>query len=137
MFNFVIEMKIKALFLLFTFLLNSAVGLRCALQKDDDCCEEVTEHSANLNQQGLPLLTIAAQENPCCQDAVNNFASLAKLVPQPVKILMPVSVAIVQPTYVYAFILAPVVQTAHQSLIDERQRPPTPDIRIVIQSFQV
>lgn len=129
-------MKFKALFLLFVFLLNSAVGLRCALQKDDDCCEEVAE-STNLTQQNHPLLTVVAQEDPCCQDAVNNFASLAKLVPQPVKVLMPVPIAFVRPAYVYKFILMPVVKTAHQTWIDERQRPPTPDIRIAIQSFQV
>jgi len=130
-------MKIKALFLLFTFLLNSAVGLRCALQKDDDCCEEVVEHPAKLTQQDHALLTVLAQEDPCCQYAVNNFASLAKLVPQPVKISVPVSAVIVQSPYFYTSILMPVVQTVHRPLIDERHRPPTPDIRIIIQSFQV
>lgn len=133
-------MKIKTLFLLFVFMLNSAVGLRCALQKDDDCCDEVAEQQPDLfikNQQDQQSLTIRAQEDPCCQDAVNNFASLAKLVPQPVKILMPVSAAIVRSAFVYSFILIPVVQTAYQAVIDERQRPPTSDIRIVIQSFQV
>jgi hypothetical protein len=130
-------MKIKALLLLFTFLLNSAVGLRCALQKDDDCCEEVAEHQAKLSRQDHPLLTVVAQEDPCCQDAVNNFASLAKLVPQPVKVSVPVVAVLVQSPYFYTSILIPVVQTVHQSLIDERLRPPTPDIRILIQSFQV
>jgi hypothetical protein len=133
-------MKIKALFLLFTFLLNSAVGLRCALQKDDDCCEEVAVHHSDLsiqNQQESQSLTTVAQQDPCCQDAVNNFASLAKLVPQPLKVLVPLSNAIIRSAYVYKLVVVPVVQIAHLNLIDERQRPPTPDIRIVIQSFQV
>jgi hypothetical protein len=130
-------MKIKAIFLLFTFLLNSAVGLRCALQKNDDCCDEVTEHQAKLSQQVHPLLTVVAQEDSCCQDAVNNFASLAKLVPQPVKISVSESIAMVQAPYFHTYILGPCVQTVHRPLIDERQRPPTPDIRIIIQSFQV
>ena len=130
-------MKIKALFLLLIFLFNSAVGLHCALQKDDDCCEEIVELTANLNQHDLPLHTIATQEKPCCQDAVNNFASLAKMVPQPLKVLMPFAATIIQSAYVHTFILAPNIPTAHQKSIDERRRPPTPDIRIVIQSFQV
>ncbi|MDO3643460.1 hypothetical protein [Mucilaginibacter sp. L3T2-6] len=130
-------MKIKALLLLFTFLLNSAVGLRCALQKEDDCCEEVAEHQAKLIQQDQPSLTVVVQVDPCCQDAVNNFASLAKLVPQPVKVSVSVDAVLVQSPYFYTSISIPVVQTVHRSLIDERQRPPTPDIRIIIQSFQV
>jgi len=130
-------MKIKALLLLFTFLLNSAVGLRCALQKDDDCCEEIAEHQAQISQQDRPLITVVAQKDPCCQEAVNNFASLAKLVPQPIKISVPAVAVIVQSPYFYTSILIPVVQTVHRPLIDERQRPPTPDIRIIIQSFQV
>ncbi|MDB5128551.1 hypothetical protein [Mucilaginibacter sp.] len=78
-----------------------------------------------------------AEEDPCCQSAVNGFASLAKLVPQPVKVLMPISTAVILYSYVYTLILVPVVKTAHQTLIDERQRLPTPDIHIIIQSFQV
>jgi hypothetical protein len=133
-------MKVKALFLLFVFLLNSAVGLNCALQKDDDCCKEVSGYHPDLSiqlQQDRKHPTLVTEEDPCCQNAVNNFAALAKLVPQPLKVLMPAPVAIVRSVYVYAFASAPVIETAHQSRIDERQRPPTTDIRIVIRSFQI
>ena len=133
-------MKIKALFLLFLFLLNLAVGLNCALQKNDDCCKDAAERISVVsipNQTDHLSRTSVAQTDACCQNAVNDFASLAKLVPQSIKVLMPVSVEIIQPARVNTFILAPVIQTVHQSLIDKRRRPPTPDIRIVIQSFQI
>jgi hypothetical protein len=134
-------MKIKALFLLFIFLLNTAVGLNCALRTcSDDCKNEIAEHhlsSALYSQQYHPSLTTVAEKDACCQDAVNNFATLAKLVPQSVKVFMPIEVPYIQGAYPYTFKLVPAPKADYQLLIDERQRPPTPDIRIVIQSFQV
>jgi hypothetical protein len=130
-------MRVKALFLLFTFLLNSAVGLHCALQKDDDCCKEVTELSSDSNYKGASPQTKLSQEDACCQQGVNNFASLAKLIPQPVKVLVPVSTAVVQSDYTYSYTFASVVKTTRLIFSYQRRRPPTPDIRTVIQSFQI
>jgi hypothetical protein len=124
-------MKIKALFLLFVFLFNTGVGLHCALLVGkDDCKDEIAECQQHSGAS-------VEKQDPCCQNAVNNFASLAKLVPQPVKVFVPVPTLYTQ---VYApFVLTSIldVKLFHQLLIDERQRPPTPDIRIAIQSFQV
>jgi hypothetical protein len=130
-------MRVKALFLLFTFLLNSAVGLNCALQKDDDCCKEVTELSSVSNDKGLVAQAELTQEDACCQQAVNTFASLAKLLPQPVKSVLPVSTAVIQSNYTNYYTVASVVKTAQIIFNDQRRRPPTPDIRTVIQSFQI
>jgi hypothetical protein len=124
-------MKIKALFLLFTFLFNTGIGLHCALRAcGDDCKDETSIH------QQYPGASVE-NNDPCCQGAVNSFASLAKLVPQSIKVFVPASSTFHRVYGSYA--LNPVlnVVTDHQFVIDERQRPPTPDIRIVIQSFQV
>ena len=124
-------MKVKALFLLFVFLLNTGVGLNCALRScNDDCKDEIVEHDQH------PVNSIEKQDL-CCQGAVNSFASLAKLIPQSVKVFIPVPTAFIR---AYApYISTPVldVKSFRQLLIDKRQRPPTPDIRIAIQSFQV
>ncbi|WP_184549461.1 hypothetical protein [Mucilaginibacter sp. FT3.2] len=133
--------RVKALLLLVTFLLNTAIGLNCALQKDDDCCDESTElYQPDLSLQSQSdhqLATTVKKRDACCQDAVNNFASLAKLVPQPAKVFVPVAVACIRLAYQYAFTPVPVVTVSHQLLIDERQRPPTTDVRIAIQSFLI
>jgi hypothetical protein len=133
-------MKIKALFLLFTFLLNTAVGLNCALRTCSDCKDEIAEHhqgsSLHLQQDHQSLNTIA-EKDACCKGAVNNFASLAKLVPQSGKFLIQIPVAYIGSNYPYTLSPLPEVHSGHQVLIDERQRPPTPDIRILIQSFQI
>ena len=131
MVNLQATMKSKALFLLFIFLLNTAVGLNCALRAcSDGCKDEIAEHHHH------PVTSMEKNE-PCCQGAVNSFASLAKLVPQSVKVFIPIPI-----TYIRSYdqsVLKPVleVKPGHQLLIDKRQRPPTQNIRIAIQSFQI
>lgn len=133
--------KVKALFLLVSFLLNTAVGLRCALQKDYDCCDNSTmvHHQVSSIQHVKYHQTTATVEktDTCCQNAVNNFASLAKLVPQSTKVFIPVAIAFTRSAYLYTLRPVALVQVSRRLLIDERQRPPTPDLRIVIQSFQI
>lgn len=124
-------MKIKAIFLLFIFLLNTAVGLNCALRAcSDNCKDEIAEYHQH------PVTTVEKDE-PCCQGAVNSFALLAKLVPQSVKIFVPIPAIYIRCYDQYVLKQVPDVKSGHPLLIDERQRPPTPDIRIAIQSFQV
>jgi hypothetical protein len=128
-------MKIKAIFLLFVFLLNTAVGLRCALSTAiDDCRDGCKEEISNGGQH-----QVASIEKPdtCCQGAVNDFTFLAKLVPQSIKVFIPAPIAFTISYDLYISKTVLEVKSGHPLLIDERQRPPTPDIRIAIQSFQV
>jgi hypothetical protein len=128
-------MKIKAIFLLFVFLLNTAVGLRCALSTfNDDCKDDCKDEISNGDQH--PVTSIE-QHDTCCQGAVNDFTFLAKVVPQPLKVFIPTPIAYTRSYDLYISKTALEVKSGHQFLIDERQRPPTPDIRIAIQSFQV
>lgn len=134
-------MKIKALFLLFTFLLNTAVGLNCALRScSDDCKDEIAEHHQGSSvhpQQEQQSLTTAEKKDACCQEAVNSFVSLAKLIPHAVKISIPVSVARSHSNYQYALKPVPDVGSGHPLFLGQRLRPPTHGIRIRIQSFQI
>jgi len=123
-------MKIKALFLLFIFQLNTAIGLNCALRVcSDDCRDKIVEHHQ------YPVTSIEKDE-PCCQGAVNSFASLAKLIPQSPKVFIPIA-AYIRPYGEYILKYLPNVKSVHPLSADERQRPPTPDVRISIQSFQI
>ena len=124
-------MKIKATFLLFVFLLNTAVGLRCALSIcSDDCKDEIC------NSDLRPFTSIENHEL-CCQGAVNDFTLLVKLVPQSLKVFSPTPIEYTRSYDLYISKVVLEVKSGHPLSIDERQRPPTPDIRIAIQSFQV
>jgi hypothetical protein len=149
-------MRSKALLLLFIFLLNTATGFACALRMSIHEHEEATEHhhegneanehhheehqhASRLSVHQQPNLNGAyiAKDDPCCQGAVNNFNTLAKVAPQSshVILLAPFTYIV---TY-YQFFLKPVSDGQVNQLVplNERRRPPTHPIRIAIQSFQI
>lgn len=132
-------MKVKAIFLLFIFHLNTAIGLNCALHKDVDCCAEVAEyHDANLSSYIINhSLTSIDKKDSCCQGIVNNFSSLAKLVPQTLKVDIQLPIALTTSYHHYDLTTLPDVQLKIQNFVVKRQRPPTLDTRIIIQSFQI
>lgn len=150
-------MRSKALLLLFIFLLNTATGFACALRmavhehKDatkhhhegDEATEhhhEEHQHATQLSVHQQPLLNgtyIIDKDDPCCQGAVNNFNSLAKVAPQSSQVVL-----LAPFTYIftyYQFFLKPVSDGQVNQLVplNERRRPPTHPIRIAIQSFQI
>ncbi|MES2108953.1 MAG: hypothetical protein V4577_09415 [Bacteroidota bacterium] len=150
-------MRSKALLLLFIFLLNTATGFACALRMSIHEQEEATEHhhegdevaeyhhaehqqvsQLSVHQHQVFNGTYIAEDDPCCQGAVNNFNALAKVSPpsNPVILLAPF-------IYIgmdYQFFLKPVPDSNKSnqlSSLNERRRPPTHPIRIAIQSFQI
>ncbi|WP_394772427.1 hypothetical protein [Mucilaginibacter sp.] len=158
-------MKSKALLLLFIFLLNTVTGFACALRMSIHEYEEVTEHHhegsevtehghhsneatehhhddqqvspLSVDEEPFPSGTYIAKNDPCCQTAVNNFNTLAKVTPQSSQIIL-----LAPLTYIGAyhqFFLTPVtVSQVNRFLsIDGRRRPPTYPIRIALQSFQI
>jgi hypothetical protein len=158
-------MKSKALLLLFIFLLNTATGFACALRmsihEQEEAMEhhhegiqdnehshygkEAKEHHHEHQQVPPPVVheepfssgTFITTNDPCCQAAVNNFNTLAKVTPQSGQIILLAPI-----TYVGAFhqfFLKPVtVSQANRFLsVDGRRRPPTYPIRIALQSFQI
>jgi hypothetical protein len=140
-------MKGKALLMLFIFLLNTVVGFSCALHmshKDHNENGEQHKHhhhnsSLILNQQKNSNSSAAYidKDDPCCQGAVNNFVNLAKLVPQSEKVIIQAPIVYIGFYYQFSLVNPPGVLTRNQISFDKRQRPPTPNIRTVIQSFQI
>lgn len=158
-------MKSKALLLLFIFLLNTVTGFACALRMSTHEHDEATEHhhegnggkeqhhdeatehhyehggreiQATVTDQ-LPLYnqTSIAQNDPCCQGAVNSFNTLAKVTPQSAQVILMAPV-----TYIgayYQLFLKPVTlgQSVRLILADGRRRPPPYPIRVALQSFQI
>ena len=157
-------MRSKALLLLFIFLLNAVTGFACALHMsiheqeeasehhrenaevaDHHNGDEATEHHHEHGQLTQPSAhdeplfsgTFLANNDPCCQGAVNNFNTLAKVTPQSSQIIL-----LAPFTYIVAyhqFYLKPVSVALTKQLlsIDGRRRPPTYPIRIALQSFQI
>jgi hypothetical protein len=158
-------MKSKALLLLFIFLLNTAMGFACALRmsihehegtaghhhEGSEAIEhshhgdEAKEHHHEDQQLSQPALhgepslngTSIADNDPCCQSAVNTFNNLAKVTPQSGQIIL-----LAPFTYIvsyYQFFLKPVTATVsdHFLTIEGRRRPPPYPIRIALQSFQI
>ena len=158
-------MKSKALLLLFIFLLNTATGFACALRMSIHDHEEATEHRHEDSEatehvhhgeeskehhhdhqrvspnsiNGEPFLsgTYISENDPCCQSAVNNFNTLAKVTPQSGQIILLAPFTYIG-TY-HQFFLKPVtiIQASRFVTIDGRRRPPTYPIRIALQSFQI
>lgn len=149
-------MKSKALLLLFIFLLNTVTGFACALRMAGHEHEEATaqhhegnegaEHHHERHQQvfqrsnHLQLIlngTYVSEDDLCCQGAVNSFNALAKVVPQTSHVILLAPFTWIGTNY--QFLLKPVsVNHVNQLLpLDERRRPPTHPIRIIIQSFQI
>lgn len=135
-------MKSKAIFLLVIFLLNTLVGFGCALGMEasththkghDHGHHHATTHEHNTTPvSGLKF----SQEDPCCKTLVNDLVTQSKLVPESGKvILLPLMWL---PVYSYALSVPPVdIEQLQNVPATQSERPPNPDIRILIQSFQL
>ena len=144
MFRFVLLMKSKALLLLFIFLLNTVAGFSCALRmshkEHNEAAENHDHHHANIvrvHHHSAAVETAVAANDPCCQGAVNNFISLAKLVPSSGHVLPQGPFAYIHTWFQFALAPLPDIKTVRELVIDERQRPPTGDIRIAIRSLLI
>lgn len=78
----------------------------------------------------------SAEDSSCCQDEVSKFYSLDKIAPQSVKIIAKPPVLDITGFYYTPLAVLP-IKKGFDKYIDNRQRPPTNDIRIAIQSFQI
>jgi hypothetical protein len=137
-------MKSKALLLLFIFLLNTVTGFSCALRMSHDDREQAAEHHGSHHTDTVfdhPEFTSAEKtispNDPCCQGAVNNFISLAKLVPSSGHILLQAPFLYINSSFQSALPVLPGIKLLRPIVIDERRRPPTNDIRITIQSLLI
>ncbi|MES2267430.1 MAG: hypothetical protein V4520_11760 [Bacteroidota bacterium] len=143
-------MKSKALLLLFIFLLNSVIGLSCALHMGNLSLATRADHGKDLHtmhhshmEMGPAIgksedkTVFAAKEDPCCQGMANNFASLSKIVPQQAKSV--IQIPVMTANFYYIFKLLPLsdISLSFNNNFIPRKRPPTADIRVTLQSFQI
>ncbi|WP_345331494.1 hypothetical protein [Mucilaginibacter defluvii] len=137
-------MKVKAFFLLITFLLNTAVGLACALHMSHERSEHnrsihshLDHHTVANKKSQHGVIHISGKEDPCCQGAVSNFNAVAKIIPQALKLDVQLAAALLP---LWGFTAVPPLYSTRikqQCLLTTRQRPPTADLRVLIQSFQI
>ncbi|RAJ28116.1 hypothetical protein [Pedobacter cryoconitis] len=146
-------MKSKAIFLLVIFLLNTIVGFGCALGMDGNHNDEGHSHAqstAHVHKDHDHHLAIGhehksapvpgvnfSKQDLCCKTLVNDLVTQSKLVPGSSKVLVVLPVLWL-PDYSYGLLIPETVLELDQSFcVDQRERPPNKDIRIVIQSFQI
>ncbi len=132
--------------MLFIFLLNTVTGFSCALHMSHHDHDEATEtHHEHRHPTAKIIVhhqmvingTFIGKDDPCCQGAVNNFISLAKVVPQSSHVVLQAPFAYIASCFQFSLKPLPDVKSGQLISVDERQRPPINDIRIAIQSFQI
>jgi hypothetical protein len=144
LFRFVLRMRSKALLLLLIFLANTVAGFGCALRMSHEEHNEAAEHhdhhhsaAVSVDYHSTPSEATVASNDFCCQGAVNNFISLAKLVPPSGHVLPQASFAYIHTWFQFALAPLPDIKAVREIAIDERQRPPTGNIRIAIRSLLI
>ena len=144
--------RFTALILFLVFSLNTVLGFACAMgmglttSHHDDAATEVSDHvdadgkkhqhHKEANRQHHDKKNTSKKDD-CCNDKVIKFQSLDKNLNQNTKtgIEAPVFVAIIS-TFL-AIDGFKIVKTHPPKYKDRFFYPPTPDIRIAIQSFQI
>ncbi|WP_344853997.1 hypothetical protein [Pedobacter jeongneungensis] len=138
-------MKIKAVFFLFTFMLNALVGFGCSISMENEGHENSHKHDHHTHQHETVQLVssqhielkITGKEDSCCKTLVTNFLVQGKLLPHYTKLNLKAP-ALVPTGFSFAFVPQTKIIIAAQQEINHRAyHPPHPDIRISIQSFQI
>lgn len=132
--------------MLFIFMLNTIVGFSCALHMSGKLHEETAENhhgrhghkpaiAAHRHQRPANVTSVGDKEM-CCQGAVNNFIFQAKTVPQFGTIILQALFFYIGTSHQFSLESLP-VDIVKVLTVDKRQRPPTNDIRIAIQSLLI
>ncbi len=141
-------MKLKAVFFLVVFMLNTLVGFGCSIlmgneghehshQEHQHLASSHHHHTDHSPDGAYSNLKITSTANSCCKTLVNDFLIQGKLIPDYAKLNLKAP-ALVPFGFNYTFIQEEKIINADQQNTDQHQyHPPHPDIRISIQSFQI
>ena len=151
-------MKVKALLLLTVFIANSLIGFGCAFFMNTDSIDinsadsKPAIHDHNSHDHGssakvstypisdhkiIPASKVSPQDSSCCQSSVNSFISLTKDTPLTGKFLTKApSVLIGNFHPLFSLAVTTEISIVHWFALN-KHHPPTPDIRIAIQSFLI
>ncbi|MES1181783.1 MAG: hypothetical protein ABUL44_03220 [Flavobacterium sp.] len=147
--NKTLSTQLKAAILLIIFSLNMFVGFACAVGVDmgfntghhheQDATEGHihTEGTKHQHKEAEHKHAHKGGKDDCCNDKVLKFSQADKAVPQAAKLLGPVFFAAFISTYYIINIYYPSQVSASTKYYVRGHHPPIPDIRIVIQSFQI
>jgi hypothetical protein len=148
-------MKVKALFLLVIFLLNTVVGVACALHfsPNFNFSEPVPydhgahthsneDHHSSVEATGttlklVSLQTFTAKAPVCCKDEVNSFNLLAKNISSAGNIDLKAPVYFILPQFFSPYLQIVREKSKTTIFATYRKPPPSVDIRVSISSFLI
>jgi hypothetical protein len=145
------SIQLKAAFLLIAFSMNTVIGVACAVGLDmgfnthhHDGNEttflktshhhDTSHHNGEANNDHQKSKDC---KDNCCNDQVMKFSQLDKSVPQPLNVINPIFLTAFVSTYYSIDVLNTSYAHINIKYFVRSYHPPIPDIRIVIQSFQI
>lgn len=144
-----ISIKLKAVFLILVFSLNTVVGFACAVgvnmgfNTTHHHKEEATEihvhadGSKHHHEKKEHKHSEKEDKDDCCNDKVLKIFQTDKAVPQTAKLLSPIVFTAFVTLYYDISISYPSQINVSNKYFVRGHHPPIPDIRIAIQSFQI
>jgi hypothetical protein len=142
--------RIKAVFLLVVFALNTMVGFACAVgmefnSKHHSHHEEGTSQTVHHHHEGVKHhhhdeaagRSDSKEEDNCCNKNVIQFSQLDKLLAHAINAGIEAPVTLVFLHAFYSSYLSPFAETAKQYRVVRPCFPNSPDIRVSIRSFQI
>ena len=145
------SIQLKAAFLIIVFSLNTVIGFACAVGLDmgfnthHHNCHEIVILTTSHHQDTSHHNSEANNDHHkskdgkdnCCNDQVMKFSQLDKSVPQSLNVINPIFLTAFVSTWYGIDVLN--ISNVHTSIkyFVRSYHPPIPDIRIVIQSFQI
>lgn len=145
-----LSVPLKAVFLLVVFLLNTVVGFACAVSMQNGTRQqqhateshEHTDHdhakSADPHHDLTDHHAPKKDKDECCKDEVTKLLKEDKVSPSKITFsIQPVTFFALLPTYCQLNALASSVYQPNTKYFVRSYHPPTREIRISIQSFQI
>lgn len=150
-----ISIKLKAVLLLIVFSLNTVIGFACAMgvdlgfntnHHDEDEATETTIHvhpdreKHNHHDEAAKHQHNSKEKSEkggCCNDGVIKFQNLDKSLAQNANAAINAPVFVALLSRFAGIDIFRQSQVSHQKYIAQFFQPPPPDIRILIQSFQI
>ncbi len=144
-----ISIKLKAALLLIVFSLNTVIGFACAIgvdmsfntthHHDEDTAIEtsVHQHADGKKHEHHHDSKEGSEKAGCCNDSLIKFQNLDKSLNQTGNVVINVPVFVALLSSYFGIEIFKQTHVFNQKYIFDFFHPPPPDIRILIQSFQI
>jgi len=144
------SIQFKAVFLLIAFSLNTVIGFACAVGLDmgfnshhheQNAIEDTGIHHHNKShhhgEADIHHHTANNEKDNCCNGGVMKFQKMDKALSSSINTINPVFFTSFVTTFFNIGISSSYSKISGIKYFSRRYRPPIPDIRIAIQSFQI